>query len=68
MSITENFEAIDEEVFTEFAGKCIAIVDGKVVVSGDSFKEIYEITKERYPGKRPLFGRLPERNYISYSF
>ncbi|MEK6894899.1 MAG: DUF5678 domain-containing protein [Nanoarchaeota archaeon] len=59
-NIISNFEALDKEDLTKFAGKWIAVVDNKVVVSGESFKEIYTYVKTNYPRQRPLIGKLPE--------
>jgi len=67
MDVTENFEALDDEIFTKYAGKWIAAINGKVVVSGDSFNEVNEIAERKYPGKEPLFGKLAERKLISMS-
>ena len=68
MNINENFESLDEEVFTKYAGQWIAAIDGKVVAHGNSLKEIYNLTKKEYPKKEPLFGKLPERTLTILSF
>ena len=68
MDATENFEAMDEEIFTKFAGKCIAVIEGEVVVSGDSFKEVYKEVNEKYPSQRALFATLRPRKLIVGSY
>ncbi len=63
-NITSNFESLNEEDMDKFAGKWVAIIDNRVIISGNSFKEIYNFVKERYPGKRPLIGKIPEATPI----
>jgi hypothetical protein len=63
----DNFESLSEEDSTKYAGKWIAMVDGKVVCIGDSFKQVYTESKINYPKSRPLIGRLPEANPIVLS-
>jgi len=58
--IISNFESLSEKDLLKYAGKWIAIIDGKVVESDESFKELYKSVKEKYVGKRPLFGKVPE--------
>ncbi len=58
--IISNFESIDEEDTTKYAGEWIAVVDSKVVTHGKSFKEVFSFVKSNYPFKRPLIGKLPD--------
>ena len=58
--IIANFESISEEDMTKYAGEWVAIVDRKVVMHSNSFKEINEFVKTYYPNKRALIGKLPE--------
>jgi hypothetical protein len=55
-----NFESLSEKELIKYAGKWIAIIDGKVVESDESFKELYNSVTEKYKNKRPLFGKVPE--------
>ena len=64
-SVSKNFDSLSDEEFSMYAGKWIAVIDGKVVISGNSFKEVYSKVKEKYKGKRPLVGKVPVANYIS---
>lgn len=59
-NIISNFESISEEDATQNAGKWIAVIDNKIVAYGESFKEVYDKTKNNYPKERPLIGRIPE--------
>ncbi|HTY43693.1 MAG TPA: DUF5678 domain-containing protein [Patescibacteria group bacterium] len=65
--IISNFESLNEEDMSKYAGKWIAIIDNQVVANKNSFKEIYEFTKMKFPNKKPLFGKLPEATIISFS-
>ena len=58
--IISDFDSLSEEKFTEYAGKWIAVIEGKIIVHGSSFKEVYEIVSKKYPEKKPLIGKLPE--------
>jgi len=65
--ITSNFELLSEEEITKYAGEWVAIVENKIVKHGKSFKKVYNSVKEEYPGKKPLFGKLPETIPLVYS-
>ncbi len=64
---TSNFESLDEEVFTIYAGKWIAVIDGNVICSGNSFKEVNEFVMKNCPKKKALFGKLPQNAYSVFS-
>ena len=55
----KNYEFYINADLSEYAGKWIAIVDGKVVASGDRADEIYEEARKRYPGKRIAIDKVP---------
>ena len=58
--IIDNFESLTEEVMTKYAGQWIAVVNGKVIANGSSFKEVHKKAKEKYLNEKPLFGKLPD--------
>lgn len=58
--IISNFESLSEAEISQYSGKWIAVVDGKVVVNGNSFKEVYNFAKNNFPRKRALIGKLPK--------
>lgn len=58
--IISNFESLSEKDMKNYSGKWVVIIGGGIVLSGDSFKEIYKIAKEKFKDKRPLFGKIPE--------
>lgn len=58
--IISNFESLNEEDISKYAGEWIAVVDSKIVVHSNSFKEVYSYAKNNFPKKRPLIGKLPD--------
>ncbi len=58
--LIDNFEGLSEEEMSEYAGEWIAIVDGRVVAHGNSFKDVYEYAKNNYPKNKALIGKLPD--------
>lgn len=51
--IISNFESLSEIEISQYSGKLIAVVDGKVVANGNSFKEVYNFAKNNFPKKEP---------------
>lgn len=43
----------------KYAGKWIAVVDGKVVSKGHAGKEVFKEAKQKYPDKTPLIMKVP---------
>ena len=66
-NIVSNFESLSEEDFSDYAGEWIAVINNKIVEHEASFKEIYDKIKQKYPKERPLIGKVPEKNLITYS-
>jgi len=58
--LIDNFDSLSEEMMTKYAGKWIAVINGDVVASGKSFKEVYELVKIKHPKSKPLYGLVPE--------
>ena len=44
---------------SEYAGKWIAVMDGKVVTSGDRADEVYDEAKRKYPDKEVMLAKVP---------
>lgn len=59
--LMDNFDYFVKEDLSSFVGKWIAILDNKVVASGNSFKEVAELVDEKFKGKKPLLARVPEK-------
>ncbi len=56
----KNYEFYINADLSEYAGKWIAIVDGKVVASGDRADEVINEVRRKYPHKRFLISKVPE--------
>ena len=48
----------------QFRGKHVAIIGRKVVVSGDSAKEVFEKARKEYPEKMPVLAFIPRRETL----
>ncbi len=56
----KNYEFYINTDLSEYAGKWIAIVDGKVVASGDRADEVIDKVRKEYPDKKFLISKVPE--------
>ena len=56
----KNYEFYINADLSEYAGKWIAIVDGKVVASGDRADEVIDKVRREYPNKKFLISKVPE--------
>ncbi len=54
-----NYEFYINADLSEYAGKWIAIVDGKVVATGDRADVVYDQAKKRYPDKEVMLAKVP---------
>jgi hypothetical protein len=57
--MSKNYEWYVKADLSEFAGKWVAIVDQKPVVSGTDAEKVYIEAKERFPGKKPSLVKIP---------
>jgi len=55
----KNYEFYINADLSEYAGKWIAIVDGKVVASGDRADVVYDEAKKKYPNKIIAIDKVP---------
>lgn len=46
---------------SKYIGEWIAIVDDRIIAHGDDVKKIYNEAKAKYPKKRPLITKVPEK-------
>jgi len=53
-----------EEINRKFRGKHIAIVDNKVVASGDDPRKVWEAAKKKYPKKQPVLAFVPKEEAL----
>ncbi len=54
-----NYEFYINADLSEYAGKWVAIVDGKVVASGDRADEVYDEAKRRFSDKEVMLAKVP---------
>jgi len=47
-----------------YAGKYVAIIDNRVVASGDNAKEVWNSAKEAYPDRTPTLAKIPEEELL----
>ena len=45
-------------------GKYIAIVDNRVVTSGENAKEVWRTVKEKFPDKTPSLAKVPREELL----
>ncbi len=55
----KNYEFYINADLSEYAGKWIAIVDGKVVASGDRADVVYNEAKKKYPDEEIDPAKVP---------
>ena len=56
---SKEFEFYLKANLTEYEGKYVAIVEDKVVSSGDNAKEVWEEAKKKFPKKMPMLAKVP---------
>lgn len=57
----KEFDFLARADLNRYAGRWIALLDEKVIVVGDSFKEVAEKVDKEFPNKKPLLSRIPEK-------
>ena len=60
----KNYEFYINADLSEYAGKWIAIVDGKVVASGDRADVVYDEAKKKYPEKEVMLAKVPTEDTL----
>lgn len=53
-----------EEINRRYRGKHIAIVDDKVVASGNNPQEVWEKAKKKCPDKQPVLAFVPKEDTL----
>lgn len=53
-----------EKINRKYSGKHIAIVDNKVVASGDDPKKVWEAARKKHPGKKPVLAFVPKKETL----
>jgi len=62
--LSENYEWYIRADTQRYAGKWIAIVDQKVVASGDDAEEVCREAKTKYPEKKPSIAKVPSKEIL----
>ena len=61
MESYRNYEWFLKEDFSRYAGKWLAIIDKKVVASGEDVNKIIKEVKKEYPNKRPFVTKIRDK-------
>lgn len=63
-SVSKNYEWYIRTNTQRYAGKWIAIIDQKIVASGDDAEKVYRSAAARYPEKKPSIAKVPSREVL----
>lgn len=64
--VSKEFEFYIKTDLSKYKGKYIAIVEDKVVASGENAKEVFEEAKKKFPNKRPLIAKIPGEDTLIF--
>jgi len=64
--VSKEFEFYVKADLSKYKGKYVAIVDDKVVASGDNAKEVWEEAKKKFPNKNPLLAKIPREDTLIF--
>jgi len=56
-----NYEWFLKKNLSEFSGKWLAIIDKKVVASGNDANKLIQEVKKDYPSKKPLITKIKDK-------
>lgn len=59
-NLNSNFESIPKQISKELQGKWVALLNGKIIASNESFKELFNLVKNKGLDKKVLFHRFSE--------
>jgi transposase len=62
--VSENYEWYVSADTKRYAGKWIAIVDQKVVASGEDAEKVYRKARSRYPRKKLSIAKVPGKEIL----
>lgn len=63
---TDNYEMFLKLDMSEFIGEWVVIIDGEIVAHGKNVKEVLKEAITRFPGKRPMIARIPEKETMIF--
>ena len=61
---SKEFEFYVKADLSKYEGKYIAIVDDKVVASGDNAKVVIENAKKKFPDRNPMLAKVPREEAL----
>ena len=64
MEKSKEFEFYVKADLSEYAGKYVAIVEDRVVASGENAKEVMEEAKRKCPDQTPLLAKIPREETL----
>ena len=64
MKQDQNYEYFLRLNVKDYQNKWIAIVDCAVVSARNTFKEVYNESKKKFPKKRPLIAKVPSKKVM----
>ncbi len=56
-----NYEWFLKKDFSDYSGKWLAIIDKKVVASGEDANKVITKAREEYPHKRPFITKVRDK-------
>lgn len=62
--LSKNYEWYIKADTHRYAGKWIAIVEQRVVASGEDAEKVYREAKTRYPEKKPSLAKVPNKEIL----
>lgn len=63
---TQNYELFMKENLSPYTGQWIAICENKIVAHGKELKEVFREAKKKYPAKKPLITKVPEKETMIF--
>ena len=63
-SLRRNYSSFMRLNVKEYPNFWIALVDGKVIATGKTFKDAYLEAKKTAPKKRPLIAKIPDKKVM----
>lgn len=61
IEVYADYEWFLENDFREYSGKWLAIVNKRIVASGNDVNQLIQQTKKQYPNKKPLITKVKDK-------
>ncbi|GFO96655.1 putative uncharacterized protein [groundwater metagenome] len=62
--MSTEFEFFLKADLSKYKGLYVAILDDKVIVSGENAKQVWEDCKRKYPDKTPTLAKIPREEAL----